>query len=210
MFPLTFLSYPELFGIYLKRLICSYERDEQVSNRIFYRQDLNTFINFLSCDEQKLRFKKLKKISGGHFFIENNLNINSSTILSKEVQFLSMSMTLRTRLANVHSSTWTGPSRHSFIVWARITQMRSYLSMGQISFAKTHIHTSNHTINKPRRRKKRYKDDTQATNQEITTEVFINNWMLKIKILNTKSMKLMLITPKKITLAAEKTFFFDV
>jgi hypothetical protein len=118
-----------------------------------------------------------------------------------------MSMALRTNLANVQTSTWTGPSRHSFIGWARITQMRSYLSMGQVSYAKTLIHTSTNTISKPRRRKKRYKDVIQATNQEKTTEFFINYWKLKLEILNNKSMTLMLIPPTKDILSAEEEAF---
>jgi hypothetical protein len=82
--------------------------------------------------------------------------------------------------------------------------------MGQVSFAKTHILTSTRTIIKPRRRKKRFKEDTQATNQEIITKFFINKWKLKIKILNTKSMTLKLnIQEKKDPLIVEIVFLIS-
>jgi DNA-binding transcriptional regulator YiaG len=127
--------------------------------------------------------------------------------LVKILQFLSMAMTLRTTLAYVQTSTWIGPSRHSFIGWARITQMRSYLSMSQVSYAKTLIHTSTNTISKPRRRKKRYKDVIQATNQKKTEEFFINNWKLKFKILNNKSTLMILIPPAETFFNTKKQFF---
>jgi hypothetical protein len=118
-----------------------------------------------------------------------------------------MSMTLRTNLANVQTSTWTGPSCHSFISWARITQMRSYfLSMGSTSYANTFF-TSTLLISKPKRRKKRFKEDTQATNQEIIIKFFINKWKLKFKILCTNKKYEMLIINQNIIQQARNFLF---
>jgi hypothetical protein len=99
-------------------------------------------------------------------------------------------MTLRTYLANVKHSNWTGPSRHYFSGWARETQMQSYLSMGQVSYAKTFIHTTTNIFSKPKRRRKRYKDAIQVANQKKTEEFFIKNWKLKFKILCYKSISM--------------------
>jgi hypothetical protein len=106
--------------------------------------------------------------------------------------FLSMSMTLRSNLANDQTSTWSGPSHHSFIDWARITQMHPYfLSMGSTSYAKIFIFTSTLLFSKPKRKKKRLKKDTQTTNQEINIKFVINKWKLKFKISNIISMSQM-------------------
>jgi hypothetical protein len=103
-------------------------------------------------------------------------------------EFLLMSMTLRTNLANVQTSTCTGPSRHSFIGWAWITQMRSYfLSMGSTAYVNIFI-TSTLLFYKPRRKKKRFKDEAEANKQTIFILILTHNQKLKFKISNIKSM----------------------
>jgi hypothetical protein len=103
-----------------------------------------------------------------------------------------MSMTLRTNLANVQTSAWTGPSRHSFIGWARITQMRRYfLSIGSTSYVNIFI-TSTLLFSKSKRKKKQFKDEAEANKQAIFIIFLTSQQKLNFKIFNIKSKSLML------------------
>jgi hypothetical protein len=103
-----------------------------------------------------------------------------------------VSNAIKDSFANCKTTTWISSSRHYTIGWVGITRMRSfYLSMGSTSYYVNKFILTSTQFSKPRRRKKRFKDEAETNKKTIFILILIYNQKLKFKISNIKSKSLM-------------------
>jgi hypothetical protein len=87
-------------------------------------------------------------------------------------------MTIRTHLGKVKSPIWTGPRHHSITAWDRRTPSGGELpSMCSIFSCHTFSQTLTHAFSKHKRRKKRYRYDSQAA-EPINLNQFSNQFFI--------------------------------